>query len=365
MIVIVDAALLVVPASEGEFESSMKENSQTREHALLLHSLGVSRLIVAVNKMDITQPSPFSESRFRYIESCLRSFLQDELTFQPDRLTFVPVSGFLAENLISCSGDCPLIHWYHKHSGGKGGGDKGGAGGGGGGGGDGGRDGDGGGSGKEHGAATLLEAMEQLAKEVHHERRRGSEGDKSLRAVVVGLEGVEGGGQRLAIRVLQGSLRIGRRYAYYCSSEASATEASSLIAIVKVTKLSRGSASTGCGDEVRQLIRGDRGTAWLSPPSSKSQGKEKDREPLLANVGTLLFKGPGKSPVISGTVKATISAVAKLPTPIIPGACFEMYLGGTETLCHLAKIHRLLTPGTHPPFCVSLPIPPLNEAHRS
>jgi elongation factor 1 alpha-like protein len=47
-----DMALLVVDAAPGEFEAGFDRGGQTREHALLVRSLGVRELIVGVNKMD-------------------------------------------------------------------------------------------------------------------------------------------------------------------------------------------------------------------------------------------------------------------------------------------------------------------------
>merc|ERR1712088_566630 len=47
-----DVAILVVNATRGEFEAGFDQGGQTREHALLVRSLGVSQLIIAVNKLD-------------------------------------------------------------------------------------------------------------------------------------------------------------------------------------------------------------------------------------------------------------------------------------------------------------------------
>lgn len=47
-----DCALLVVDASTGEFEAGFDRGGQTREHLILVRSLGVTQVIVAVNKLD-------------------------------------------------------------------------------------------------------------------------------------------------------------------------------------------------------------------------------------------------------------------------------------------------------------------------
>jgi len=47
-----DIAALVISATKGEFESGFVKGGQTQEHAILVKSLGVEKLIVLINKMD-------------------------------------------------------------------------------------------------------------------------------------------------------------------------------------------------------------------------------------------------------------------------------------------------------------------------
>ena len=74
---------------------------QTREHALLVRSLGVSQLIVAVNKLDTVD---WSKDRFDEIVGKLGKFLKTQVGFKGSDLTFVPVSGLTGANLICSKG---------------------------------------------------------------------------------------------------------------------------------------------------------------------------------------------------------------------------------------------------------------------
>ncbi|UCH37923.1 MAG: elongation factor 1-alpha, partial [Candidatus Bathyarchaeota archaeon] len=47
-----DGAILFISAKRGEYESGIGPGGQTREHAFLARTLGVSQLVVAINKMD-------------------------------------------------------------------------------------------------------------------------------------------------------------------------------------------------------------------------------------------------------------------------------------------------------------------------
>lgn len=103
-----DAAILVVPAVVGEFESGFAAQGQTREHAWLLRNLGVSNLVVAVNKMDQVD---WDQGRFESIQSTLQDFLIDQVGFAPSEVVFVPVSGLTGENLHVKR---HLPAWAHK-----------------------------------------------------------------------------------------------------------------------------------------------------------------------------------------------------------------------------------------------------------
>lgn len=47
-----DVGVLIISAKKGEFESGFDKNGQTREHAILAKTLGLKKLVVAVNKVD-------------------------------------------------------------------------------------------------------------------------------------------------------------------------------------------------------------------------------------------------------------------------------------------------------------------------
>ena len=88
-----DFAILVIDASTGSFESGLK--GQTKEHALLVRSLGVQRVIVAVNKLDTVG---WSQDRFEEIEQQISAFLTTA-GFQPRNVSFVPCSGLTGDNI--------------------------------------------------------------------------------------------------------------------------------------------------------------------------------------------------------------------------------------------------------------------------
>ncbi|KAG7323722.1 hypothetical protein KOW79_013424 [Hemibagrus wyckioides] len=103
-----DVAVLVVDASRGEFEAGFEAGGQTREHALLVRSLGVTQLAIAVNKMDQVN---WQQSRFQEITSKLGQFLK-QAGFKESDVYYVPTSGLSGENLTTRSKEAALTAWY-------------------------------------------------------------------------------------------------------------------------------------------------------------------------------------------------------------------------------------------------------------
>lgn len=107
--------ILVVAATRGEFEAGFMLSKlgcvggQTREHVVLARGLGVSQLIVAVNKLDVVD---WSQERFDEIKGMLEPFLVEN-GFHQKRIRFVPTSGLTGINVKDKpSSDVKLSEWY-------------------------------------------------------------------------------------------------------------------------------------------------------------------------------------------------------------------------------------------------------------
>nr|XP_008112747.1 PREDICTED: HBS1-like protein isoform X2 [Anolis carolinensis] len=103
-----DVAILVVDASRGEFEAGFETGGQTREHGLLVRSLGVTQLAVAVNKMDQVN---WQQERFQEIVNKLGQFLK-QAGFKESDVSYIPTSGLGGENLVTRSQSSELTKWY-------------------------------------------------------------------------------------------------------------------------------------------------------------------------------------------------------------------------------------------------------------
>ena len=92
-----DAALLVIDSGLNSFSAGFYKEGQTKEHALLAKTLGVSQLIVAINKLEIFN---WKKERYDEIVEILKKYLVDELGFPEKNIKFFPVSGLTGDNLV-------------------------------------------------------------------------------------------------------------------------------------------------------------------------------------------------------------------------------------------------------------------------
>ena len=93
-----DAAVIVVSAYEGPQE-------QTREHIFLSRTLGVTQIIVALNKMDMVD---YSEAKYNEVKGQVEKLLAN-VGFKVDKIPFVPISAFKADNIAKSKGK---LSWF-------------------------------------------------------------------------------------------------------------------------------------------------------------------------------------------------------------------------------------------------------------
>ncbi|KAI4985212.1 hypothetical protein ZWY2020_017842 [Hordeum vulgare] len=102
-----DCAVLIIDSTTGGFEAGISKDGQTREHALLAFTLGVKQMICCCNKMDATTPK-YSKARYEEIVKEVSSYLK-KVGYNPDKVPFVPISGFEGDNMIERSTN---LDWY-------------------------------------------------------------------------------------------------------------------------------------------------------------------------------------------------------------------------------------------------------------
>lgn len=103
-----DAAILVIDTNINAFEAGFIKGGQTREHAYLIKALGVSQVVVALNKLDTVG---WSLQRYTDLSSVLKDYLID-LGFDENNIFFVPISAFLGVNIVDSKYDIKELQWY-------------------------------------------------------------------------------------------------------------------------------------------------------------------------------------------------------------------------------------------------------------
>lgn len=104
-----DIGILIISARKGEFETGFEKGGQTREHAMLAKTLGINKLIVAINKMD---EANWEQNRFDECVDKLKPFLRSCGFAVKRDVLFVPISGLNGDNIKTRI----TIPWYHGES---------------------------------------------------------------------------------------------------------------------------------------------------------------------------------------------------------------------------------------------------------
>ncbi len=102
-----DCAVILVSAKPGETEVGTGAGGQTREHAFLLKTLGVNQVVVCINKMDDNMIS-YKEARYNEVKAEMERLMKT-VGFNVSKIDFIPVSGWMGDNLVKRSDKMP---WY-------------------------------------------------------------------------------------------------------------------------------------------------------------------------------------------------------------------------------------------------------------
>ena len=92
-----DVAVILIDARKGVL-------TQTRRHSLLVSLIGIRKVVLAINKMDLVD---YSEEVFRDIEGKYREFAKE---VGLDDITAMPLSALRGDNMLVPSESTP---WYH------------------------------------------------------------------------------------------------------------------------------------------------------------------------------------------------------------------------------------------------------------
>ncbi|MHA1511234.1 MAG: GTP-binding protein, partial [Promethearchaeota archaeon] len=107
-----DAAILVFSAKTSEFAAAISDNGQGREHAFLARTLGVKKIVLAINKMDDASVD-YKEARYNEVKDEVKDEVEKLLKvvgYNTEKdVIFLPVSAFVGDNLAVKS---DKMKWY-------------------------------------------------------------------------------------------------------------------------------------------------------------------------------------------------------------------------------------------------------------
>lgn len=102
-----DVAVIIVPAAQGEFERAITETGTLYEHIVLAHTLGVSKAIVAINKLDTLGTEEAAKARFTEISENIKGKMKKMYNMKTTPI--VAISGFKG---IGLTGADEKFNWF-------------------------------------------------------------------------------------------------------------------------------------------------------------------------------------------------------------------------------------------------------------
>lgn len=101
-----DVAILVVDVSH--FEAGFERGGQTKEHMQLIRALGISNVVVAVNKLDTCG---WDQQVYEEIKRRVHDYIVGpEVGYKASSVQYVPLSGFSGENMLERKE--PKLAWW-------------------------------------------------------------------------------------------------------------------------------------------------------------------------------------------------------------------------------------------------------------
>ena len=92
-----DVAIILIDASQGVL-------TQTRRHSFIVSMVGVKKIVLAINKLDLVE---YSEEVYSSIVSDYTQFADEALNI--DEITAIPISALKGDNIVGISKNTP---WY-------------------------------------------------------------------------------------------------------------------------------------------------------------------------------------------------------------------------------------------------------------
>lgn len=96
-----EVAIILIDARKGVLE-------QTKRHSFIADMVGITNIIVAINKMDLID---YSEKKYKKIIKTFQNEIESNLDFE--QIDYVPISALKGDNIISPSVNTP---WYQDQS---------------------------------------------------------------------------------------------------------------------------------------------------------------------------------------------------------------------------------------------------------